>query len=416
MKRLTILLAAMAALMLVPAAQAFAEINTKINIVGSGSGEVISTGSGEFNEFEANPPLSCSYNGASTSGVCETESLETEEESGYYSIALQALPAMGSELGTSGFGGWTVNKGEKVFGFGTCPVSKTEHFCYIASGNEEEELELTIEFTKEAGPEGPPLHVAIEEGQGTVVSNPAGIECTGAAPHECTTEEIAEGETVTLTASPAAGYQFKSWKYCDSGGVHGRQCTITLTENHKPVGAKFAAANDVSVEKTGNGTGSITGVTCGNTCTAATGSIVASKTVTLKAKPYAKNSEFLGWSASPVSCTLSEEGKTCSLGILAANETVEAEFAEIARENLTLTKSGSGSGSVKSAPAGINCSYTCGSNTAYFYKGTSVTLTAAVQVGKGSALGNWGGACSGSEATPCVVSMNEAKSVTAEFK
>ena len=267
--------------------------------------------------------------------------------------------------------------------------------------------EVTIEAATDVGASfapnsvsGPPLTLNIEEGSGTVVSNPAGIECTGSAPHECTTEEIAEGETVTLTASPAAGYQFKSWKYCDSGGVHGRQCTITLTENHKPVGAKFAAANDVTVEKTGNGTGSITGVTCGNTCTAATGSIVASKTVTLKAKPYAKNSEFLGWSASPVSCTLSEEGKTCSLGILAANETVEAEFAEIARENLTLTKSGSGSGSVKSAPAGINCSYTCGSNTAYFYKGTSVTLTAAVQVGKGSALGNWGGACSGSRGDP----------------
>ena len=71
-----------------------------------------------------------------------------------------------------------------------------------------------------------------------------------------------------------------------------------------------------------------------------------------------------------------------------------SEFAEIAKENLALTKSGSGSGSVKTAPAGINCSYTCGSNTAYFYNGTSVTLTAAVQAGKGSALGNWGGACS----------------------
>ena len=251
-------------------------------------------------------------------------------------------------------------------------------------------------------------------GSGTVVSSPAGIECTTACPEE--TVEFAEGEEVTLTASPAAGSAFVAWKNCDSGGVHGRQCTVHVTPGHKPVGAKFEPANTVTVKTKGTGAGSVSGVTCGNTCTEASGIILASKTVTLKAKPYAKNSEFKGWSASPVSCTLSEEGKTCSLGTLGANETVEAEFAEIARENLKVTKSGGGQGAVKSSPAGINCSYTCGTNTAYFYKGTSVTLTASVQAGKGSELGNWGGACSGSEATPCVVTMSAAKSVTAEFK
>jgi hypothetical protein len=87
----------------------------------------------------------------------------------------------------------------------------------------------------------------------------------------------------------------------------------------------------------------------------------------------------------------------------------------MARENLTVTKTGNGQGAVKSAPAGISCSYTCGTNTAYFYKGTSVTLTASIQEGKGSTLGNWGGACSGTAATPCTVTMSEAKSVTVGF-
>jgi streptogramin lyase len=260
---------------------------------------------------------------------------------------------------------------------------------------------------------GIPLKVTHEgAGGGTIQSSPAGITCTSG---ECE-HKFTEGAEVTLTASPNASSQFVAWKNCDTGGVHGRQCTVHVTAGHKTVGAKFEPANTVTVKTKGNGTGSVSGVTCGNTCTEAQGIFLASKAVTLKAKPYTKTSEFKGWTASPASCTLSEGGLTCSLGLLSANETVEAEFAEIARENLKVTKSGKGQGSVKSSPAGINCSYTCPSNTAYFYKGASVTLTASVQEGKGSTLGNWGGACSGTEATPCVVSMSEAKEVTAEFK
>jgi streptogramin lyase len=262
-------------------------------------------------------------------------------------------------------------------------------------------------------PIGPELTVHHEgTGEGTVQSSPEGITCTSG---DCSAE-FETGKEVTLTASPAEGSLFVAWKNCDVGGVHGRQCTVHVTAGHKPVGAKFEPANTVTVKTKGNGTGSVSGVTCGNTCTEAQGIFLASKAVTLKAKPYTKTSEFKGWTASPASCTLSEGGLTCSLGLLSANETVEAEFAEIARENLKVTKSGKGQGAVKSSPAGINCSYTCPSNTAYYYKGTSVTLTASVQEGKGSALGNWGGACSGTAATPCVVSMSSAKEVTVEFK
>ncbi len=247
-------------------------------------------------------------------------------------------------------------------------------------------------------------------GDGTVVSSPAGIECGGT----CSAEFI-KNTQVTLTASPDSESLFVSWKGCESGGAQGRQCKVTM-DAAKTVKAKFEPANDVTVEKAGDGTGSISGVTCGNTCTEATAAFLASKTVTLKAKPYVKNSEFVGWSASPASCTLPEGPKgPCTLSGLTEDQTVEAEFAELDRETLTVAKSGNGQGTVKSSPAGINCSYTCSSNSAYFYKGTTVTLTATVQAGKGSTLGNWGGACSGTAATPCVVTMSEAKEVTVGF-
>jgi aryl-phospho-beta-D-glucosidase BglC (GH1 family) len=76
---------------------------------------------------------------------------------------------------------------------------------------------------------------------------------------------------------------------------------------------------------------------------------------------------------------------------------------------LTVTKSGAGSGTVTSSPAGINCGSTC---SASYASGTSVTLTAATA--SGSTFGGWGGVCSGTAST-CTVSMTQARSVTATF-
>jgi len=389
---LAVLAATVAAFLLVPAAQAAAETLT-VNTAGPGGGEVVS---GSEGALEGSPKIQCSYiSPGPATGTCANTM--TEEFVFFGTEYLTATPKPGSA-----FMGWTGVSGGVLGG-----CEGAESLTCIIGVEEGEDAEVTANF-------GLPLTVHHEgAGAGTVVSSPAGINsCTSG---DCTAG-FEEGEAVTLTASPASGSAFVAWKNCDVGGVHGRQCTVHVTPGHKTVGAKFEPANTVTVKTKGNGTGSVSGVTCGNTCTEAKGIFLASKAVTLKAKPYTKTSEFKGWTASPASCTLSEGGLTCSLGLLSANETVEAEFAEIARENLKVTKTGNGQGAVKSAPAGINCSYTCPSNTAYFYKGTSVTLTASVQAEKGSSLGNWGGACSGTAATPCVVSMSAAKEVTVEFK
>ena len=75
---------------------------------------------------------------------------------------------------------------------------------------------------------------------------------------------------------------------------------------------------------------------------------------------------------------------------------------------LTVTKAGTGAGTVTSSPAGISCGATCSAN---YASGTSVTLTAAAA--SGSTFAGWSGACTGTGA--CTVSMTAARAVTATF-
>jgi hypothetical protein len=76
--------------------------------------------------------------------------------------------------------------------------------------------------------------------------------------------------------------------------------------------------------------------------------------------------------------------------------------------NLTAAKIGSGSGTVTSSPAGINCGVDC---TESYNENTVVTLTATPAVG--SSFAGWSGACVGTGS--CVVTMSSVKSVTATF-
>ncbi|MCP5449373.1 MAG: M4 family metallopeptidase [Gammaproteobacteria bacterium] len=76
--------------------------------------------------------------------------------------------------------------------------------------------------------------------------------------------------------------------------------------------------------------------------------------------------------------------------------------------SLTVAKAGTGSGTVTSNPAGINCGADCSEN---YPANTAVTLTATPA--GGSTFGGWSGACAGTGA--CQVTMNATKSVTATF-
>ncbi len=83
-------------------------------------------------------------------------------------------------------------------------------------------------------------------------------------------------------------------------------------------------------------------------------------------------------------------------------------FSPTTSYTLSVSKTGSGTGTVTSNPAGINCGATC---SASYNSGTSVTLTATPD--SGSTFTGWSGDCTGTGT--CIVSMTSAKSVTASF-
>jgi streptogramin lyase len=258
-------------------------------------------------------------------------------------------------------------------------------------------------FGVEANPE---LTVVKEgTGNGTVVSSPAGIECGGT----CSAEFTKNGK-VTLTASPDSESLFTSWKGCEVGGAVGRQCTVTM-DKAKTVNAKFTKAYDVTVSRKGTGLGKVGsspgGVLCLSNCSSTSAAFKELTNVTLTATP-SKHFTFEGWSGD---CTGTG---TCVLSSLSADKAVEAEFKEVAKFDLTVTKKGGGQGTVKAKQAGINCGAVCSSMAAKYYEGEVIELLVPVP-GKGSTFAGWSGAgCSGTGT--CLVTMSSAKSVEAEFK
>ena len=159
--------------------------------------------------------------------------------------------------------------------------------------------------------------------------------------------------------------------------------TYTLTLNRAGTGLGTVASNDGLIN-------------CGPSCT---GNYASGTVVTLTATP-ALGSIFFGWSGGGCSGTGS-----CSVTMSAA-QSVTATF-NTGTNPLTVNLAGTGTGTVTSSPAGINCPGTC---SAAFQAGSNVTLTATPNAG--STFGGWGGACLGSS---CSITMSSAELATATF-
>jgi Divergent InlB B-repeat domain len=160
----------------------------------------------------------------------------------------------------------------------------------------------------------------------------------------------------------------------------------------------------LSVEKAGIGTvtSNPAGIACGAACSA---SFTTATVVTLSATPGASQT-FSGWSGD---CTGS--ASSCVVTMDQARS-VRATFAPAAgQSNYTLTVSVSGTGTVASQPAGINC--TTANCAAAFAADTVVALTATPAAGQ--SFTGWSGACTGA-ASSCQVTMNQLRSVSANFE
>lgn len=78
---------------------------------------------------------------------------------------------------------------------------------------------------------------------------------------------------------------------------------------------------------------------------------------------------------------------------------------------LSVSKAGTGSGRVRSTPAGVDCLPACDSAQHAFVPGTVVSLTATAEAG--SSFAGWSGSCGGTGL--CLLTMSAPRSVTATF-
>ncbi|MEO7863221.1 MAG: hypothetical protein ABIU05_22840, partial [Nitrospirales bacterium] len=190
-----------------------------------------------------------------------------------------------------------------------------------------------------------------------------------------------QNSSVTLTATPtgigATQSVFSSWAGC--ANTSGDHCTVvmdaakavTVTFNLVPVTPVPPVQRTLTVTKVGTGSGTVNsapgGISCGNDCT----HDYANGTSVTLAAVAAAGSTFAGWNGGGCAGT-----GNCTVSMSAARA-VTATFT-IVQQTLTVTKAGTGSGTVTSTPGGISCGNDC---TEGYANGTSVTLTAVAAAG-----------------------------------
>ncbi|MCZ3389096.1 MAG: hypothetical protein LH645_08235 [Actinomycetia bacterium] len=208
---------------------------------------------------------------------------------------------------------------------------------------------------------------------------------------------------VTLTAVASLGSTFDGW--VNAPGCLGlTSCEVTMSQD-RSVSAVFVqdGKTQISAELYGHGHGTVVsspaGVDCPGTCSSA---FFLGAPVTLTATPDS-DSLFVKWLGDCSGTTT-----TCNV-TMDSNQSVGAVFSlKPVPTDLSVTKNGTGAGSVASAPAGIDCGTTC---THAFDSGTTVDLTAAADAG--STFSGWSGPCSGTGS--CSIELNSAVEVFATF-
>jgi hypothetical protein len=341
-------------------------VSLAVNLAGEGEGKV-----------------ECEVNGGPLE-ECEVEYSEGTE------VALVAVAETGSE-----FAGFSA-------GSGSASACSTSPCAFTIEANSEVtatfDLEPTPKFTLKVKKTG--------TGTGKVESTSpvspkivCGTECE---------KEFEEGTKVTLAQSADPGSEFVKWTgACTGTGA----CEVTMSAA-KEVTAEFNLVAKpkftLKVKKTGTGTGKVEStspvspkIVCGTECEK---EFEEGTEVTLIAVASA-GSKFISWAG----CASEPEPGKCKVTMSAAKEVTATFDLEPPSEfALTVSLAGTGSGTVTSSPAGINCGVDCSEA---FAAGTEVTLTASPA--SGSTFGGWSGACTGTGT--CKVTMSQTRSATATF-
>jgi hypothetical protein len=227
-------------------------------------------------------------------------------------------------------------------------------------------------------------------GTGTVTSSPAGINCGATC-----AANFNDGTLVKLTGASGANTKAVVWSGCDA--INGlNECEVTMSAA-KNVTATFPLLTHLlTVSRLGTGSGEVAstpaGISCGSTCAA---QFDHGQQVVLIATPAA-HSSVAGWTGCDTAV-----GNECKATINAGRG-VSVEFHQITHV-LTISKDGSGSGSVTCDGGACAASYPEGS-----------TVTLAASAASGSSFAGWsGGGCSGSGS--CAVRVEADMTVTASF-
>ncbi|HEX5375798.1 MAG TPA: hypothetical protein VFW48_06545 [Solirubrobacterales bacterium] len=317
--------------------------------------------------------VQCKFNGGSA-GAC------TSPQPNGASVEIIATPSASSTF--AGFGGGT----------GSASSCSTSPCSFTITANSS----VTATFNLK------PTEFALDVNNAGTGSGTVKCKAGAGSPEPCATE-YPEGTALTLIAEAGAGSEFAGF----SGACTGSSCALTMNAA-KTVTATFDLIPPpfeypLAVERLGTGSGTVTsdpaGIDCGPDCSE---SLPEGTKVTLTATP-APGSVFDHWTGG--GCTGSG---TCTT-TMSTSRTAKAVFTAVGQRTLTVSRVGTGRGTVTSSPTGIDCGGAC---EAGFGVGTKVTLTATAAAG--SRFAGFSGACTGTGS--CRVTMDEAREVTVAFQ
>jgi|SRR5579871_575637 len=150
---------------------------------------------------------------------------------------------------------------------------------------------------------------ANEVGQGTVTSSDGAINCVNGS-GSCSAS-YASGASVTLTATPAAGWTFSGWSGICNGA---NPCNVTMTSNWGPTATFAAATQTYKLTANENGQGTVTStdglINCKNGSGSCSASYPSGSVVTMNAAP-ASGWTFSNWTgvcngANPCKVTMTQ--------------------------------------------------------------------------------------------------------------
>ncbi len=264
----------------------------------------------------------------------------------------------------------------------------------------DEDKSVSANFDLEPASEFALTVVKAGTGTGTVL-------CEAQEGPEACKAKYPEGTELTLLPTANAGSKFTGF----SGDCTGPSCALTMDKAHS-VTATFnlegSPESTLTITKAGTGSGEVKCKVNGGSAGACAASYANGTELSLVAEP-AGTSTFAGYSAgggSAIGCSTSP----CNFTIT-TNSSVTATF-NLAQRTLTITKAGTGTGTVKCKVNG-GPAESCAASYAH---GTELSLVAEANAGStfaGYSAG--GGSAIGCSTSPCNFTITTNSSVTATF-